>query len=300
MKTYNDIYLDIRKRFRAAGIAASELEARLIIGHAVGKTKEELLASGRLFMTEAAKLKEIEAGAERRLKGEPVAYIVGSWEFYGLPVIVNNNVLIPRVDTELLAKEAIRLLKERISGRGAASAKTEKTAKTARVLDLCTGSGCVGLAIAANVPDCRVTLADVSPEALAVCRMNMLACKLSRRTTAIEADILSPPPSLLGSFDIIVCNPPYIKSADLEILDASVRDYEPLQALDGGEDGLKYFKAAALLWTPLLNKKGNLLFECGEGQASDVGEIMSGNGLRKISVHKDTLGIERVLVGTIK
>ena len=286
MKTYNDIYLSVRKRLRAAGITASELEARLIIAHATGKTREELLEAGRLFFTDAAMLKTIEDSIERRLKGEPVAYITGEWEFYGLPFAVNEKVLIPRIDTELLARNAINCIKSSV-------------AKT-RVLDLCTGSGCVGLAVAANVPDCRVVLADVSHEALIVCRENMRLSKLSRRATAIEADVLQPPPSLLGTFDMIVCNPPYIRSGDLETLDVSVRDYEPLQALDGGPDGLMYFKAVASMWAPLLVKRGRILFECGEGQAYDVREIMAENGIRGITIHKDTLDIDRVLTGYLK
>jgi len=286
MNTYNDIYLATRRRLRAAGVASHDLEARLIVSHAAGKTREELLNSSRLYITDSAIPRVVDEMVKRRLDGEPVAYIVGEWEFYGLPLIVNDNVLIPRVDTELLADVAIKLMRRR--------------GWQTRLLDLCAGSGCVGLAIAANVPNCRIILADISEQALAVCRANMLRNSLSRHMTAIEVDVMERPPALLGAFDAIVCNPPYIPTRDLENLDSSVRDYEPLAALDGGPDGLYIIRAVVTNWTVLLKPGGYLVFECGAGQAGAVCEIMEDGGCTDIKTHVDTLGIERVVVGTIK
>ena len=283
MKTYNDIYLSARRRLRAAGIEAYDLEARLIVAYASGKTREELLNLSRLYVTDNAMLKTLEEVMERRLKGEPVAYIVGEWEFYGLPIIVNESVMIPRVDTELLAEQAIKLLKRR--------------AMQTRVLDLCTGSGCVGLAIAASSPRARIVMADSSEAALAVCRANMLKNRLSRNVTAIEVDVLESPPTLLGSFDMIVCNPPYIPSKDIESLDASVRSYEPIAALDGGPDGLYFFRAIVTNWAQSLNHGGCLLFECGFGQSEAVRGIMLEGGFASLKTHMDTQGVERVLMG---
>jgi len=283
MKTYNDVYLTARRKLRAAGVAAYDLEARLIVAHASGKTREELLNSSRLYVTDNAMLKTMDEVLERRLSGEPVAYIVGEWEFYGLPIIVNESVLIPRADTELLAEQAIKLLKRR--------------AMQTRVLDLCSGSGCIGLAIAANVPTARIVIADISEAALAVCRANMLRNRLSRNITAIEVNALEAPPALLGSFDMIVCNPPYIPSKDIESLDVSVRSYEPIEALDGGPDGLYFFRAIMTNWVQSLKQGGWLLFECGMGQAEDVRGIMADGGLTGIKTHLDTQDIERVLVG---
>ena len=285
MNTYNDIYLESRRRLRAAGIEAHDLEARLIVAHASGKTKEELLTSSRLFVTDAAIQRLVDDMIERRLNGEPVAYIVGEWEFYGIPIIVNESVLIPRVDTEILADVAIKLIKRR--------------GWQTRLIDLCTGSGCVGLAIASNVPNCRVILADISEQALAVCRANMLRNTLSRHVTAIEVDVIETPPALLGTFDAIVCNPPYIPTRELKNLDRSVRDYEPLLALDGGPDGLYVIRAIVTNWTALLKPSGNLALECGAGQAEAVRDIMEDNGFKEIKTYEDTLGIERVVVGTL-
>jgi len=285
MKTYNDIYLDTRRRLRAAGIAAHDLDARLIVAYAAGKTREELMQSSRLYVTDVAVMRAVDEMVGRRLGGEPVAYIVGEWEFYGLPLIVNESVLIPRVDTEVLAGVVIGLLKQRV-GR-------------ARLLDLCAGSGCIGLAVAANVPNCRIVLADNSDQALAVCRANMLRSNLSRKVTAIEADALEAPPDLLGTFDMIVSNPPYIPTGDLNSIDQSVRNHEPHCALDGGPDGLYFFRAIATYWPPLLNPGGYLALECGVGQAAAVREILKDSGMRNIKTHLDTLGIERVIVAAI-
>jgi len=285
METYNDIYLRIRKSLKAAGIENSEFEAKLIVSHSAGRTREELLAMSKIYATDGVVKDKIEESVKRRITGEPLAYVLGEWEFYSLNIIVNNNVLIPRADTELLVEEVIKLL-----GR-----KVWQT----RVLDLCTGSGAIGIAIATNAKDCRLVLADISEDALAVCRQNMLMSNVSKHITAIEADVMKPPPSLLGAFDVIVSNPPYIPTADIETLDSSVKDYEPLQALDGGEEGLDYFRSIASLWKKLLKPGGNLAFECGIGQAAAVRYIMKQNGFSDIKIFKDTQGIERVLIGKL-
>jgi len=286
MNTYNDIYLDSRRKLRAAGIAGSDLEARLIVAHASGKSREELLTSSRLYVTDSSIRREVDVMIDRRLSGEPVAYIVGEWEFFSLPMIVNESVLIPRIETELLADVAIKLLRRR--------------GWQTRLLDLCAGSGCLGLAIAANVPNCRIVLADISEQALAVCRTNMLRNNLSRQVTAIEVDVLEAPPALLGAFDAIVCNPPYIPTRELQNLDASVRNYEPIAALDGGPDGLYIIRAISASWPSLLKPGGNLAFECGQGQADAVREILEDSGFMDIKTYVDTLGIDRVVVGTLK
>ena len=283
MKTYNDIYLDTRRKLRAAGISAHDLEARLIISYVTGKSREELLRSSRLFVTDDAILRTAEEMVRRRLEGEPIAYIVGEWEFFGLPIRVSEAVLIPRIDTEVFALEAIKLVK----GQG-----------QTRLLDLCAGSGCIGLAVAANVPDCRVLLADNSAQAIKICRANILKNRLTRNVTAIEADALENPPSLLGSFDVVVSNPPYIPACDIIGLDPSVRDYEPLDALDGGPDGLMFYRAIASKWRILLREGGHMAFECGIGQSERVRAIMEENGFADLRTYIDTLGIERVVIGT--
>ena len=286
MNTYNDIYLNVRRKLRASGVQSPDLEARLIVAYAAGKTREELMNASRYYVTDTAILKAVDEFLERRLAGEPVAYITGEWEFYSLPMVVNESVMIPRIDSETLAHEAIRLLQRR--------------AWPTRMLDLCAGSGCIGLAVAANLPNCRVVLADVCENALAVCRANMLRNNVSRHVTAIEVDVLETPPALLGTFDLIVSNPPYIPTDEIKDLDVSVRDYEPKIALDGGPDGLYYIRAIATNWSSLLKQGGHLAFECAEGQASAVREILDDCGFRGIKTYLDTLEIERAVVGTLR
>ena len=285
METYNDIYLRVRKRLKSSGVEAPEFEAKLIVASCAGRTRAQMLAISTVFATDITIRTKIEECLERRLTGEPLAYVLGEWEFYGIPIIVNPDVLIPRIDTELLAAQAISLLNRKVW--------------QTRMLDLCTGSGCIGIAVAANVQGSRIVMGDTSEKALAVCRANMLATKLSKNITAIAVDALREPHTLLGTFDLIVSNPPYIPTDDLETLDESVKNYEPIEALDGGKEGLDFFYSISEHWKKLLKPGGHLAFECGIGQASQVRYIMKQNGLAGIKTFKDTLGIERVISGMI-
>ena len=283
-KTYNDLYISTRKKLREAGIAAHSLEARLLVACAAGKTVEKLLRDMMLYTSDETEQKLLTM-LERRLKGEPVAYITGEWEFYGLPILVDRNVLIPRTDTELLVDLAIRAVRGK--------------KMDARVLDLCCGSGCIGCAIAHELPASRVVMADISHDALAICRKNVQRNHLTPRVTCIEADALQPPPMLVGNFDLLICNPPYIPSADIRTLDSSVRDYEPVGALDGGDDGLVFYRSILKNWKSALRHGGLLLFEVGIGQAEDVRTQMIMSGFLGVECVKDTSGIDRVVMGRI-
>ncbi len=281
--TYNDLYLDLRQELRRAGIEAATLEARELVCFASGKTKEQFLRDSRLYAPESV-VQDVRKLKERHLAGEPVAYLIGEWEFYGLPLDISSSVLIPRVDTEVLAGEAMEYL---------------KTLGSARVLDLCAGSGCVGLAIASRCPGVHVTLGELSAEALKVCRQNIRRSGLSGRVVPLQMDAMAKPDKTLGEFDCIVSNPPYIPSGDIPGLDASVKDYEPLMALDGGEDGLDFYRAIAHRWRSALAKNGRLYFEVGIGQADEVLRIMRSAGFGDIQIVKDTGGISRVVYGTV-
>ena len=282
--TYNNLYLEVRRQLRAAGIPAAQLEAREIVCYAADKNREQFFRDMSLYASDPVE-ERVRALAKRRLEGEPVAYIIGEWEFYGLPLDISRDVLIPRLDTEVLAEQAI--LAARAAGEGC------------RVLDLCAGSGCVGLAVAANVPECRVVLADLSEGALRVCKQNIRRCDLNARVTCLSADAKLPPLPALWDFDVIVCNPPYIPSGEIAGLDASVRDYEPHQALDGGDDGLDFYRAVASKWKGALRLGGTLLFEVGMGQAPDVERILGKNGYEDVRSFQDTQEIWRVVAGTL-
>ena len=282
--TYNNLYLDTRQRLREAGVEGAQLEARELLCHAAGKNREQFYRDMALYAPDPVEEK-LAALVERRLAGEPVAYLIGEWEFYGLTLDVTPDVLIPRMDTEVLAEWAILLA--RAAGEGA------------RVLDLCAGSGCVGLAVAANVPTCRVVLADVSEAALKICKGNVRRNELNARVTCVQADALQKPDAALWDFDVIACNPPYIPTGDLAGLDVSVRDYEPRSALDGGADGLDFYRAIAAQWGSALRLGGSLLFEVGINQAMDVAALLERSGFEDIQSTQDTQGIPRVVEGVV-
>ena len=281
--TYNKLYMDIRQELHRAGIQAATLEARELVCFAAGKTREQFVRDGRLYVPQDVE-EQARALMRRHLAGEPLAYLIGEWEFYGLPLDISEQVLIPRSDTEVLAGEAIRWL---------------QTQQDARVLDLCAGSGCVGLAVASQVHACRVVLGEKSEAALRICRQNIRRSGLLGRVTPMPADALEPPTRQLGEFDCIVCNPPYIPTQDIETLDVSVRDYEPHMALDGGEDGLEFYRAISENWREALHPGARLYFEVGIGQADSVLRIMRRQGFGELEIVPDTAGIPRVVYGTL-
>ena len=275
------MYIALRNRLRDAGIEAAALEARLIAATAAGKSTEKLLRDMRYYATDEVE-RRAEEMVQRRLAGEPVAYITGVWEFRGLPMEVSRDVLIPRVDTEVLAETAIKYLKD--TGR-----------LDARVLDLCSGTGCIGCAIAAELPRVRVVLADVSPEAMEISRRNVSRNGLDGRISFLPADVMKLPPLMTGSFDLVVSNPPYIPTVEIMTLDPSVRDYEPVWALDGGEDGLDFYRAILKNWALVIRQGGELMFEVGEDQAERVKDLMRMAGLREARSFPDTQNIQRVV-----
>ena len=260
---YNDLYMDLRRRLREAGAEDATQAARELVCTASGKTKNELLRDGLLYASP-----EVERSAyslcARHLAGEPVAYLIGEWEFYGLGLDISPAVLIPRPDTEVLVQTVVHEL---------------DSGADCRVLDLCAGSGCIGLAVASQVLRSRVLLGEWDEEA--------------------RMDAREKPSRQLGEFDCIVSNPPYIPTADIETLDPSVRDHEPHLALDGGADGLDFYRVIADKWRDALLPNGLMAFEVGIGQADEVLRIMRANGFGDIQIVKDLHGIPRVVYGRL-
>ena len=281
--TYNDLYLDIRRQLRAAGSGDTTLEARELVAFACGKTREELLRDGRLYVTPEVE-ERVRSLVRRHLEGEPTAYLIGEWEFYGLPLDISRDVLIPRPDTEVLAELAIRFV---------------RTQGDCRVLDLCAGSGCVGLAVASRCPGSRVVLGELSEGALRVCRQNVRRNGLSGRVVPMQMDALAPPPAQLGEFRCLVANPPYIPAGDIPGLDRSVKDYEPHMALDGGADGLDFYRSLAEKWKTVLTVGGRIFLEVGIGQADDVLRLLRAQGFGDLEITKDLHGIPRVVSGAL-
>lgn len=209
--------------------------------------------------------------AKERASGKPLSQILGSTRFYGLDVEVNGDVLCPRPETELLAEQAIIFLKDK---------------KNARVLDLCTGSGCIAAAIAVNT-DADVTASDVSEKAIAVARGN--AEKNGAKVRFVLSDMFD---NVSGTFDLIVSNPPYIPTAEIGGLDREVRDFEPRLALDGGEDGLDFYRKIASRAKDLLREGGALMLECGKGQTKDITAMLGGFDCEVVF---DYGGIDRIV-----
>ena len=284
MKTYNDLYLTTRNTLKRSGVEAYAQEARILVACAADKTVAQLLRDLNLYTTPAVE-NTVTDYLARRLRGEPVAYITGTWEFYGLPMKVGPDVLIPRPDTETL----VDAVKEVLVGYK----------MDARVLDLCCGSGCITCAVGHELPATKLVAVDLSASALEICRANIAMNRLSSRVICMQADATASPPLGIGTFDVIASNPPYVKSGEIQTLDRSVKDYEPIWALDGGKDGLRFYKAIIKYWKSLLRPEGALIFEVGENQADDVCDMLMAEGFASCAVRKDARGVERVVIGRI-
>ena len=281
--TYNDLYLEVRRQLRESGVEASTLEARELVCFGTGKNREELTRDSRLYASPEREA-QVRRLVERRMAGEPVAYLIGEWEFYGLPLDISQDVLIPRTDTEVLAEQAIAYI---------------QTLGECRVLDLCAGSGCVGLAIASQAPQARVVLGEIDDSALKICRQNIRRNSLSARVTPIQMDAREKPARSLGEFQCIISNPPYIPTGDIAGLEPSVRDYEPHMALDGGADGMDFYRAITEQWKEALAPGGRLYFEVGIGQADPVLRLMRSQGFGDLQIIKDHHKIPRVVLGAL-
>lgn len=257
------------------------LLARRLLAHASGKTQEQLLLSMEQYAQDdiCSKLEEL---TRRALSGEPLAYILGEWDFYGMTLFVDPNVLIPRDDTCAVAELAIR--------------QAMFLDETPRILDLCTGSGCIGLAVAGKVRDAKVTLGDISKEALSVAKKNIARQKLGGRVSCIQVDALQAPPAFLGKFDMIVSNPPYITSEEMTSLPNSVKNFEPHLALHGGNDGLEFYRSIIKHYTQALKPGGYLCFEFGMGQGNDICELLTNYGYTILERSKDFNQIERAVL----
>ncbi len=281
--TYNDLYLDIRRQLRESGVEAATMEARELVCFGTGKSREELIRDSRLYASPERE-GQVRQLVERRMAGEPVAYLIGEWEFYGLPLDISRDVLIPRSDTEVLAGQAIAYI---------------QALGECRVLDLCAGSGCIGLAIASQAPSARVVLGEIDDSALKICRQNIRRNGLSSRVMPVQMDALEKPARSLGEFQCIVSNPPYIPTADIAGLEKSVRAYEPRLALDGGTDGLDFYRSIIQNWREALVPGGRLYFEVGAGQADAVLRLMRSQGFGDIQIVKDHHKIPRVVLGML-
>lgn len=275
-----EIYLKNLDLFRLNNIDFSENEVRFLLCELLGFSSAEFYIRYDDVIDDA-KIREIESAVSRRLKGEPLQYIIGSWDFMGRTFKVGKGVLIPRPETELLCIKISEVLKGK---------------KNAVVYDLCSGSGCIGITLKCEHPDIELYMIEKSDDALVYLQSNVATLCESEKCNVIKGDILKVDNfTHLPKADIIVSNPPYIRSDEVSSLQKEVT-FEPEMALDGGEDGLIFYRYIAENWSSLLKNDGEFFFEIGEDQGEDVSAILSGVGFDS-KVIKDYNNHDRIVNG---
>lgn len=317
--TVGHLRAEIFARLKSAGIDRAEWETRQLLCEGAGMTIPQILLGSGMYLPEETAGRVL-ALAARRASGEPLAYIWGRWEIFGLELLITPDVLIPREDTGVLietcgarlAHLAAGVLGEGLPGdwpiREAANKQGEGVSPLppvdgsppgVRILDLCCGSGCVGIALAKAFPGVHVTLADISEPALRLAKQNARKSLGGNEVICVPADALAPPSPHLGRFDVIACNPPYIADGEWPGISPSVRDFEPEPALRGGADGLDFYRALSARWGAALRPGGSLIFEVGYRQAAAVRDILAGAGFTGIETARDGQGYERVVSGIL-
>lgn len=263
--------------FGSKGIEFPRLEAEILLASALGIRRIDLYVRHDQVVDEAGRGRFRDM-VKRRQEGAPTAHLVGKKEFYSLDFAVSPATLIPRPDTELLVDEAIRLAKSR---------------ENSLLIDIGTGTGCIPAALASRLPKARLVAVDISPQALALARENAKRLGFADRIDFLEGDLFAP----LGDkkADLILSNPPYIPTSDLETLEPSVRDHEPRLALDGGPDGLRVIERLAQEAGPFLAPGGKMLLEIGAGQGESVTGLLQRHGWKVEAIIKDAGGHPRVV-----
>ncbi|MEW6067282.1 MAG: peptide chain release factor N(5)-glutamine methyltransferase [Nitrospirota bacterium] len=294
------------------GIEDAVREAEIIISHCMRSDRANIYRDNP-YITEDLNSK-IDGLLERRKNREPLQYIIGHIEFYGLKIKVGQGVLIPRPETELLVEEAIRIIKiekipphpplTKVGIRGGINPPSSPFAKGGMggfiILDLCTGSGCIALSLAKEFPDAEVYGTDASETAIKYAKEN---AKLNEINNVIflKGNLFEPIENLKSQisnlkFNLIISNPPYIKQDDIKNLQPEIKDWEPVEALDGGKDGLDYYRAIIHGAKYYLKEDGCLMFELGDSQADSVKKIAVNAGFKHISLIKDYTGVDRILI----
>lgn len=278
--TYYEVYREGAARLGEADIEEAELDARLLLEFVCGTDRNTLLVHGERDVSEE-EYGRYYGLIERRAAHVPLQHLTGEQDFMGLTFLVNKDVLVPRQDTEVLVEEVMKHLHDGM-----------------RILDLCTGSGCILLSLLHYSNDCEGVGVDLSARALSVAGKNYEIQRTQRpdmKARFLEGNLFE---GLEDRFDMIVSNPPYIKTDVIDTLMPEVREYEPVMALDGGTDGLAFYRRIAGDAGAYLNGGGMLFFEIGCEQAADVCKIMEAAGFREVEVVKDFAGLDRVVYGS--
>lgn len=266
------------------GVEAPRLQVELLLAHVLKMPRMNLYLNFERKL-EAPDVETLRELVRRRGQREPLQHIVGSVSFCGLEIAVNRHVLIPRPETELLAERAWHFLKGLTDS------------ETPRALDLCTGSGCIAIALAVHAPQAQVAAADISAEALEIARQNAARHQVAERTHFHSGDgFAAVDPA--ARFALIVSNPPYIATAEIQALEPEVRDYEPRLALDGGGDGLDFYRRIAEEAGRFLQPRGRLMVELNDHGAKAVGEIFTQRGWKLEGVEPDYNRFQRILIAS--
>lgn len=273
---YTEAFLMGMQKLKEAEIGEAQLDARLLLEEVCGTDHNTLLCHGDREVSEAAE-EQYRRALEQRAVHVPLQHLLGYQDFMGLRFQVNEHVLIPRQDTEILVEEAMRYLHDGM-----------------RILDLCTGSGCILLSLLHYSNDCEGTGVDISKEALQVAALN--AELLGIKADFLKSDLYE---KVTGKFDLLVSNPPYIERKVIPTLMEEVREYDPYIALDGGEDGLDFYRRIIGGAQDYLKRGGQILMEIGSGQAKAVSELLREAGFKEIDVCRDFAGLDRVVSGRL-
>lgn len=276
VRTPAEALRQLKKQLEPLCGASADFEAKQLLCFVL-QCSPYMLPDAPLTQQEEENLSEL---LTRRLQHEPLQYLFGTWDFYGLEFRVGEGVLIPRQDTEVLVERVLQF---------------RKSASETKLLDLCSGSGCIPSSIAQNLPYVTGAVMELSSQALVYLRENLQ--HYAPQLAIVQGDVLEPPEALLTqSWDVITCNPPYLTQKDMEQLQEEVR-YEPKTALFGGTDGLEFYRRLTPLWSQALVEGGMLIYEIGMGQEQAVAALLEQAGLKQIEIIPDLCGINRVVSG---
>lgn len=277
---YQECYRKGKEELEKAGIPEAALDARLLLEYICETNRNDLLAHGDREVEDARRERYFEAIGKRKSR-IPLQHITGMQEFMGLRFLVNENVLIPRQDTEILVEEVLRDLQD-----------------GSRILDMCTGSGCILISLLHYSNWCEGVGADISAKALEVASKNAAnLLETEKQPLMTESNLFE---KIEGKFDVIVSNPPYIRTDVIDTLMPEVKDFEPMQALDGRKDGLFFYREIVKQAGDHLHPEGKLYFEIGYDQAEAVSRLMETAGFAEVRVVKDYAGLDRVVCGTLR
>ncbi len=278
-----DVRRDVARRLRERGIDSPDLDARLLVGHALGLDHAGLARADERDL-DADELAAVEAPVARRLAGEPVARVIGTKEFWSLPIVLSPAVLVPRPETETVVEQALAAI-------DCGGART----RALRIADLGVGSGAILLALLSELPNAFGVGTDRDPAALAVARDNARRLGLAARAAFIACDFGA---ALRPGFDLVVTNPPYIASGDIAALPTEVRDFDPPRALNGGPDGLVAYRAIAADARRLLAPNAHLIAELGNGQSDAVTALFAAHGFGGFRIGADLAGVSRTITAS--